>query len=209
MVTWLQTFIIEHPACAHWVLFSALMLAGLNFPISEDLVMIIGGVLASTVIPANTAKLFLAVFAGAYVSDWMVYWLGRGLGPRLWNIGWFRRVVKQERLIKIECYYARYGVITLLVGRFIPFGVRNCLFMAAGMARMPFTKFLIADGIACLSSNSTLFWLSYAFGRNWEAVANYVEAVDLVIFGAFVVAVFSLIWYKKLKKKRVSESDIS
>lgn len=204
MMDWLQVFISEHPSYAHWILFSALMLAGFNIPVSEDLVMIIAGVLASTVIPASTIKLFCAVFLGAYISDWVAYWLGRGLGPRLWDIGWFKKMVPRERLTKIELYYERYGVITLLIGRFIPFGVRNCLFMSAGMAKMSFAKFLVTDGVACLASNSVLFWLAYAFGRNWEVLAGYLEVADFLIFGGFVVAIFALIWYKKLKK-RVSE----
>ena len=99
------------------------MLAGLNFPISEDLLIIISGVLASTVVPENTWKLFLAVVLGAYLSDWIPYWLGRCFGPNLWKLRWFSRMIKPERLDQVRDYYSRYGILTLLVGRFIPFGV--------------------------------------------------------------------------------------
>src|SRR5262249_11036689 len=131
-------FIQEHAQYAHWVVFGLLMLAGLNFPISEDLVIIISGVLASTVVPENTWKLFAGVFLGAYLSDWVVYWMGRKWGVKLWNIPWFSRILEPKRLVQIGKYYQKYGVLTLLVGRFIPFGVRNCLFATAGMGKMSF-----------------------------------------------------------------------
>lgn len=193
-------FIAEHPSYAHWLLFSALILGGLNIPVSEDLIVIIGGVLASTVFPESVAKLFVIVFLGAYLADCMLYVLGRVLGAHLLRNAWFRRMVKPERLQKIEAYYAKYGVITLFLGRFIPFGVRNCLFMTAGMVRLSFLKFLIVDGLACLASTSLLFWLSYAFGRNYKKLAGYLEVIDLLIFASFLVALFALIWYKKSRK---------
>ena len=44
--------------------------------------------------------------------------------------------------MQIENYYTKYGVVTLLIGRFIPFGVRNCLFVTAGIGKMRFWKFI-------------------------------------------------------------------
>ena len=197
---WFLSTVTEHAAYAHWWVFAALMLAGLNLPISEELVLLVGGVAASSVAAAGTIKIYLFIFAGAYISDWMVYFFGRLLGPRLWRIGWFRRTVKQRRLKQMEQYYERFGPLTLLIGRFIPFGVRNCLFMSAGMARMPFLKFGIADAIACFTSTSVLFWLAYAFGRNYERLSGYLGVFDLLLFAAFVVAVITFVWYKRSKQ---------
>lgn len=195
-------FIQDHASQAHWFIFSLLMLAGLNFPISEDLLIILSGVLASTVVPENTWKLFLAVFLGAYLSDWMVYWIGRLWGAHLWKLRWFSRLFQPNRLEQIIQYYKRYGVLTLLVGRFIPFGVRNCLFATAGLGKMHFSKFLIGDGIACLLSNSTLFLISYFFGKNCSYIFRYVNAI---VFITFLVAVIVFIWYKK--RRMLSTKD--
>jgi membrane-associated protein len=189
-------FIQEHAHQAHWFVFSLLMLAGLNFPISEDLMIIFSGILASTIVPENTWKLFLAVFLGAYLSDWVAYWIGRLWGEHLWRIKWFARLFKPKRLEQIEQYYKKYGLLTLLVGRFIPFGVRNCLFATAGMGKMQFGKFLIGDGIACLISNATLFTIAYFCGKNCSYFVRY---VNVTIFTLFVVALIAFIWYKKSK----------
>ena len=47
----LFSFIQENAHYAHWAVFTLLMLAGLNFPISEDLIVTVSGVLASTLVP--------------------------------------------------------------------------------------------------------------------------------------------------------------
>ncbi len=203
----MEQFILEHASYAHWIIFSALMLAGFNVPISEDLMIIISAVLAATVVPENTYKLFIFLFLGCYISDWVCYWIGRKLGPKLWDIAWFARTFDRKRLDQIQRYYQKYGFRTLLIGRFIPFGVRNGLFLAAGMGKMHFGKFLLSDGIACALSNSTLFLLAYYGSRNYHQLMANLKTFNLLLFGAFVVSIIALIWYKRKKKSRAQKEE--
>jgi membrane protein DedA with SNARE-associated domain len=196
MATIIQ-FIFEHAHLAHWLIFGALMLAGINVPISEDLMIIISAVLAATVVPENIYILFTAVFLGCYLSDWVCYWIGRKFGPKLWHIRWFAKTVKPKRLDQIHRYYEKYGFLTLLVGRFIPFGVRNCLFLTAGIGRMHFGKFILSDGIACIASNVTLFSIAYYAGKNYESILPFLKTFNLVIFAIFALFIIGVIWYKK------------
>ena len=193
--------IYEHAHHAHWIVFGMLMLAGINVPISEDLMIIISAILAANVVPENLLILFLAVFLGCYLSDWVSYWIGRTLGRKLWDIRWFANTIKKKRLEQAQKFYKKYGFFTLLLGRFIPFGVRNCLFITAGLGRMHFGKFLLSDGIACILSNSLLFWLAYTLGKNYHILMHYVKAFNTVIFALFVVTIICIIWYK-IRKKR-------
>lgn len=195
-------FLFEHAPYAHWIVFSALMLAGFNVPISEDLMIIFSAIIAATIIPENTAKLFASVFLGCYISDWVCYWIGRKFGPKLWNIRWFAKTFDQKKLAQIQNYYEKYGFKTLLFGRFIPFGVRNGLFLAAGLGKMHFGKFLLSDGIACLCSNTALFLLAYHGSRNYETLIHSLKTFNLFLFGAFVVSLIGLIWYKKKRKSQ-------
>jgi membrane-associated protein len=193
-------FIFEHAQHAHWIVFGALMLAGLNIPISEDVMIILSAVLAATVVPENTTKLFLGVFLGCYFSDWVCYGIGRHFGPKLWQIKWFAKTFDQKKIDQVHQYYAKYGFLTLLIGRFIPFGVRNGLFLTAGLGKMPFGKFIASDGIACLLSNSVLFALAYTVGKNYEAMLEAIKTFNIFLFTAFVVAIIAFIWYKRKKK---------
>lgn len=193
-------FIFEHAQHAHWIVFWALMLAGLNVPISEDLIIIFSAVLAATVVPENTVKLFLGVFFGCYLSDWICYGMGRHFGPKLWNIKWFAKTFNPKKIEQIHHYYEKYGFLTLMIGRFIPFGVRNCLFLTAGLGKMPFRKFLLSDGIACILSNTILFTLAYTIGQNYQVLLSSLKTFNIVLFALFAALILGLIWHKKRKK---------
>jgi membrane protein DedA with SNARE-associated domain len=196
-------FLFEHAQYAHWIVFGALMLAGFNVPISEDLMIILSATIAATIVPENTYKLFAGVFLGCYISDWVCYWIGRSFGPKLWNISWFAKTFDRKRINQVQQYYEKYGFWTLLVGRFIPFGVRNCLFLTAGLGKMPFGKFLLSDGIACIISNTALFTLAFFVGKNYHALLGSIKTFNIFLFGAFVVSGIAFFWYKKKKKASV------
>ena len=199
----LTDFIFNHAQHAHFIIFALLMLAGLNVPISEDCMLIVSGVLASTVVPEHTTQLFIWTFLGCYLSDWEAYWIGRLLGQNIWRHRWFARALNPQKIRRITWFYQRYGFLTLLVGRFIPFGVRNCLFITAGLGRMPFTRFLISDGIACLLSNFTLFLLAYQFGKNYQVLYDYTRTWNLMLFMVFLIGVAwtGFRFYQKRLKK--------
>lgn len=196
----LTQLLFDHAQYAHWIVFGALMLAGLNVPISEDLMIILSAVIAATIVPENLEKLFVAVFLGCYLSDWVCYWIGRKLGPKLWNISWFAKTFNPKKIDQVHQYYAKYGFWTLIIGRFIPFGVRNCLFLTAGLGKMPFLKFIISDGIACVLSNTVLFTLAYTVGKNYRALLEAVKTFNIFLFAFFVVSIIGFIWYKFKKK---------
>ena len=199
--------ITDNAQHAHWLIFGVLILAGLNVPISEDLMLVTSGMLASTVVPENTAKLFICVFLGCYLSDWIAYWIGRRLGPKLWKFKWFASMVCKKRFQQMKAFYRDYGFLTLLVGRFIPFGVRNCLFITAGMTRMHFGKFIFSDGIACLISNTALFTLAYSFGKNHEILFEYLRTYNLFVFSIFLLVLGSVAMYFLLKKLYYTEGE--
>ncbi len=200
--------LVQNAAHAHWVFFSLLMLAGFNLPISEDLVVLSGAVVAATVVPENAYKIFAFIFVGCYFSDWLSYWIGRVVSPWLRKKKMLVKIVDNRRIVKINRFYEKYGVLTLLFGRFIPFGVRNFLFMSAGMVRMNFVKFIIIDGIACLLSNTIWFTLAYSLAENYKVVLSYMKRANIVIFGIFLLVILSIVGYKIYKRKKDSKDVI-
>lgn len=193
---------------AHWVFFFLLMLAGLNFPISEDLVVLSGAVIAATVSPQNTYKIFIFIFLGCYLSDWVAYWIGRALTPLMKKRKWLSKMIDNRRIDKVSKFYEKYGVLTLLFGRFIPFGVRNFLFMTAGIGKMNFLKFIFIDGIACLLSNTIWFTLAYSLAENYDVVLAYMKNTNIVIFAIFIVFVIGFISFKLYKRVKSSKKII-
>ena len=146
--------------------------------------------------PQNFYQLFFAVYLGAYFSDLICYTVGRKLGPKVWKIKLFAKMVSKDQVDKISSFYSKYGVITLILGRFIPFGVRNGLFLTAGLGKMNFVKFALSDLLACTISSVIFFNLYFKFG---EVVIEYVKKGNIILFSVFLVGI--VIWLVKKKKK--------
>lgn len=179
-----------------WIIFPIMLLGGLNIPVSEDGMLFVAGVIAAQS-PEKMWSLFLAVYLGAYGADLICYSLGRFLGPKFFKIKLFANMVPQERLDKISGFYAKYGIWTLIIGRFIPFGVRNGLFLTAGLSKMNALKFALSDLVAATISCSVYFTLFYKYG---ESVMESIKRFNLVIFALAVI--FALyIFIKKRKEK--------
>src|SRR5438046_2338570 len=92
------SYICDHAHHAPWIMFSLLLLSGLSLPISEDVLLLGGGAIASTCIPDHTLRLYLWLFFGCYLSAWEAYSIGRFLGPRLYKIPYFRSIITPHRL---------------------------------------------------------------------------------------------------------------
>jgi membrane protein DedA with SNARE-associated domain len=199
MLDQLIEIIHQNVHIAPYIFFGLLLLAGFNLPVSEDAMLFIGGVLAAQH-PEQATQIFIGIFLGAYFSDIICYaFMGRYLGPKLFSIPFFAKMASQERLDKISHFYEKYGVLTLIFGRFIPFGVRNALFISAGLGRMKVLKFCVADFIACSISCVSFFYLYYHFG---EDVISVVKKGNLVLFSLFLVAITVFLIRRHREKSR-------
>lgn len=203
----MEEFIMQNAHRAHWFVFGAILLAGLNIPISIDVLIILSAVLAATAIPEHVFHLYFAVFLGCYFSAMIAYGVGRFLGPKLLRIRWFANALTPERMEKIKTFTHKHGFLTLVLGRFIPFGVRNCIFMTSGISKLPFLTFIMRDLIACLTWSSVCFTLCYFLGKNYNALISGVKVFNLLIFSAFAVTVIGFFWYKKRKKSSLPNEN--
>lgn len=190
-------FVQTNVHLAPWAIFGLLLLAGFNIPVSEDGMLFISALLASQH-PDQMVPLFIGVFAGAYFSDLICFSLGRFLGPKLFKIRMFKNMVKPEMIDRLHGFYEKYGVVTLILGRFIPFGVRNGLFLTAGLGGMNPIKFSLSDLLACTISSVTFFTIYYNFG---QTAIEYVKKGNAVIFGLAAVVVIVIVVLKKRAKK--------
>lgn len=195
------SFISNNAHSAHWVIFLLIMLAGLNVPISEDILVLAAGAIASTYIPENMTQIFLWTFLAAWMSAWEAYWIGRLLGPKLYEIKWFSHILTFKRIERLHHFYEKYGILTFLVGRFIPGGVRNALFMTSGLGKMPFYKFILRDLPCCLLQVAVLFYIGHLLGENYKSVITTIKAYNLVFLVIFAgLLAFMVYWSRKGRK---------
>ncbi len=159
-------------------------------PISEDLMLFIAGILAAQH-PSYTLPLFLSVFIGAYISDLICYTLfGRFLGQKIFETKFFSKQRRLKKLKTIEHFYTRYGMSTLFFGRFIPFGVRNALFISAGLSKMNAWRFALTDFFSCAISSISYFWLYKTYGNSVIPYIKRMNMIVLIFFILFAIAAF-------------------
>lgn len=197
-------FVCDNSAYAHYIISALILLAGLNVPLSEDVLLLIAGAIASTCFPQSALYMYAWVFAACLIAGWEAYWIGRIIGPKLLTIRWFNHVLSEERLKKMKVFYQKYGLLSFVVGRFIPGGVRNALFMSSGLTKMPFPLFVFRDFIGGLLATGTIFYLGYAFGSNYHTVLYYLafyQKIFIVVFAFVLLIVLVVLW---LRAKRVS-----
>jgi len=185
----------------HFISFGLLLLAGLNLPVSEDLVFIISASIAATIIPENTYLIFFGCYLGAYMSDIIAFSLGRYGLPLLFKTNLFNRKSTRKKIVRIESYFNKYGGKTLFFGRFIPFGVRNMLFLTAGMVKFNFLKFLLIDLAALTVTSTLLYYLGFKFGENIEVIMYYLNSYKIAVF--IIFALFVIIFFIKRRWYRV------
>ncbi len=190
-------YIQANVAIAPYLIFGLLFLAGFNIPVSEDAMLFITALIAAKN-PEYTYQLFAGVFLGAYISDLICYaFMGRYLGNKIFKSKFLSSIASPEKIEKVNNFYNKYGIMTLLIGRFIPFGVRNALFLTAGLGKMNAWKFAISDLIACTVSCVSFFILYYNFG---ETVIEYVKKGNIIIFSFAIIA--GIVFFIRKKKSR-------
>src|SRR5262249_12684433 len=112
-------------------------------------------------------------------------------------------------LARIEGQFHRHGVWLLLAARLLP-GFRTAVFLTAGITRLPWQRFLVADGLYALPGVSLLFFLSYWLTdtlRDWVIAAEEQLGRAKLIVVVVVVFVGGVYWAVGNGKQRLRNED--
>jgi len=106
----------------------------------------------------------------------------------------------------MKYFLDKYGIFTFIVGRFIPFGVRNTMFFSAGFFQLKFKLFIVYDIVAAMISVNTLFFITYRFG---EAAKKPFKIAGIILFVALVSGLISMIirFIIKWRRRRGEERE--
>jgi len=165
---------------------AALCLGSLGAPIPEEIPVVTAGVLARQGVVRWWLALPLCI-AGVLSGDIALYWVGRHWGERVLELRLARYVLDPARREKLTAAYRKNGLIIAFAARHV-MGLRAAAFLTAGIARIPFWKFLAVDGAAIGYGVPLNFTLAYLFAdRVHELLAN-VYRIDRWIAVLAVVA---------------------
>jgi membrane-associated protein len=132
----------------------------------------------------------------AVTGDATGYLIGAKAGHALYNrpqSRWFRR----DHLIKTKEFYERYGGITIVLARFMPFA-RTFAPVVAGVAEMTYRRFAvfnIAGGIGWVLSMTLT---GYFLGRMIPGIERHIEYIIIIV----VFISITPLLYKYLQHRR-------
>jgi membrane protein DedA with SNARE-associated domain len=192
--------------------FLALLASGLGFPIPEEIPVVTAGVMAGREWsdPASHLRWWVLLpvcIVGVVTGDGFLYGMGRWFGPRVLENRWMRRMIPPEKRSRIEANFHQYGVLVLLFARFLP-AIRSPIFITAGVMRLPFTRFVLADGLYALPGVSLLFFLSFWFGQSFadlvERAEERVDRLRPLLILLFIAAIAGFLLYHFLRRPVVT-----
>ena len=143
-------------------------------PLPSEIIMPFAGYLAH----AGRLTLIGVAVAGAIgcnVGSALAYWVGAAGGrPFIAKYGRFV-LLDQHDLERAEHFFARYGSITVFVGRLLPI-VRTFIALPAGIARMSQVRFHVYTFLGSLPWCYSLAYVGMKLGEAWDTDPRFKAA---------------------------------
>jgi membrane protein DedA with SNARE-associated domain len=100
-------------------------------------------------------------------------------------------LISHHDLDLADRWFARYGDITILVGRMLPV-VRTFIAFPAGVARMSLWRFNLYTFVGSFVWCLALAWIGLKLGEHWHSLGGWFHRFDAVIAAILLVGV---VWY--------------
>ena len=184
---------------------AALLLGSVGVPIPEEMPIVAAGILSHE----GLARWWLALpvcVLGVLAGDVVLYWAGRRWGERLLRWRVVRYVLTRARADWLKAAYREHAMKTVAMARHVT-GLRAAAFLTAGIARVPFWKFILADAGAAAVTVPLAFGLAYFFTHQINAILADVHRVERWLALAGLVAVAAaLVVYSARGNRRVPKN---
>ncbi|WP_194817718.1 DedA family protein [Nocardia sp. XZ_19_385] len=172
--TWLANAVL--PA----ILIIVFIETGLLFPILPgDSLLFTGGMLSAQPNPPVSIWVLLpATILVAFLGDQCGYWIGRGIGPKIFHKE-DTRFFKKHYITDTHDFFEKHGPKTIILARFVPI-VRTFMPVLAGVSQMTYRKFVAFDIVGAILWGGGVTIIGYFLG-NVAFVRDHIEAIFLLI----------------------------
>ena len=194
----LEAFVSQHGALVYLLLFAIVFcetgLVVTPFLPGDSLLFVAGAVAA--VGGMDIYAVMATLIAAALCGDNVNYWVGRYIGPRVFQFQrsrWFN----PAHLRRASAFYERHGGKTIILARFVPI-VRTYVPFVAGVGAMPYGRYLAFCVIGALVWVVSLCLLGFWFG-NQPIVKNNLTVVILLIVAVSVSPGF-IAWLRSRRR---------
>lgn len=132
----------------------------------------------------NVVATLIVFYAAAILGNTSNYWIARFFGKRIIDSGKVKALTP-ERMAKLDEFFERFGGLTIVITRFMPF-FRTFAPFIAGTGHMNFAKFTLFNSIGGISWVSLFVLVGYFFG-GVPFVQEHFEVIVLGIVGVSVL----------------------
>lgn len=143
----------------------------------------------------NPYYTFILLLLGEIIGDAFYYCLGRfGGRPFIKKWGYLIKI-KEEKMGQLEHHFHfQAPKRTLFLGKTQPWG--SVILFAAGMAKMPFLKYIIINTAGSIPKVLIFLLLGYYFNEAYAALDRYVQYTEIIL----AAIVIPIIIYYLLKR---------
>ncbi len=179
----LTTFVTAYGAWVYALLFAIIFvetgIVVMPFLPGDSLLFVVGAMCGLGLM--NMPLAIVLLWAAAVLGDQCNYAIGRYFGPRVFqweNSRWFNK----KAFDQAHAFYERYGGITVVGARFLPF-LRTFVPFVAGVAEMTRSKFSLFNITGGLLWVASLILAGYLFGN----IPWVKQNLDKIIWGAILI----------------------
>jgi membrane-associated protein len=186
----LQAFVQNYGAWVYALLFLIIFtetgVVVMPFLPGDSLLFVVGTLCGAGLMSLPVAMGLLVV--AAILGDQTNYSIGRYFGPKVFQ--WENsKLFNRNAFNQAHAFYERYGGITIILARFMPF-VRTFAPFVAGVAEMTRTKFTAFNVVGALIWVVGLVGAGYFFGNLPWVQANLSKIIWAMIFIPGFIAIF-------------------
>lgn len=136
--------------------------------------------------------LWILLPLAAILGDNLNYWIGRGLGPKVFSRP-KSKIFNPKMLAKTQAFYVKHGRKTILMARFIPL-MRTFAPFVAGVGHMDYVKFLLYSIVGAFIWVIVCTSAGFLLGN----IPIVKENFELIVVGIIIVSILMPIlgWWK-------------
>lgn len=166
---------------------------------SEDATTISAGLLAGIGL-LNWKVAFAGCFLGIWVGDAGLYLLARMVGRPVLKWRFFQRFF--QTVERSEEWFHQRGFWLLFTSRLLP-GFRLPTYLAAGLVRLPFPRFLLYTGLACFLWTVGIFLIAHWVGPELLQFVSRFRSGFIALLVAVVLLLFLLRFLLKTLRRNL------
>jgi membrane protein DedA with SNARE-associated domain len=171
----------------YYAVFALIALESLGIPLPGESALIAAALYAGTTHHLNITALAAVAASAAVIGDNAGYWVGKTGGRRLAE-RYGRYVRLDGAKLKVGRYlFARHGGKVVFFGRFVAV-LRTYAAFFAGVSRMRWSRFLLANATGGLLWASVYAFGAYALGSAASSVGSTITIVGWAVAGVLTLA---------------------